>query len=198
YTDLSTAVDWCRSFFGVDTLFCVGFSLGASVLLNLLAKDPAADYIRAFCAISTPYDLKRGSINLQRGLNKIYEVRFMRTLRSKLAQKKRQFSDLPDFTGQTLYDFDDQVTGPVHGFSGAEEYYKECSSAFLMDGIDRPGLLVHSQEDPLCPFAYTPTDTIDQNPHLTTLFPERGGHVGFWSLPPGWLEESISRYLALH
>lgn len=41
-------------------LFAVGFSLGASVLLNFLANDPAAARLEAAVAVSAPFELTRG------------------------------------------------------------------------------------------------------------------------------------------
>lgn len=196
--DIATALDWIKQEFESEILFCAGFSLGASALLNYVYKTENRAGIKAFTAVSTPFDLKRGSLNLQNGFNKVYEINFLKSLRDKVALKRNSFSEIPAFSGRTLYDFDDQVTAPVHGFNDADDYYTQCSSAFFMDKIDTPGLIIHSKEDPLCPFEYTPVKAIEENPKLTSLFPSKGGHVGFWSLPPGWLNHAIGNYFQSH
>lgn len=192
--DLNTVSKWVEEKYPGSVQLAAGFSLGGSVLLNYLKKYSGGCRIKNFAAVSVPYDLYRGSINLQRGFNRVYDYRFLRTLKKKLELKRRQFPDLPRFSGSTLFEFDDQVTAPVHGFKNAEDYYTRCSSAFFMDQIKTPGLLLHSKDDPLCPFEYTPLEAIRNNPYLHTLFPDRGGHVGFWSLPPGWVEQTLTHY----
>lgn len=191
--DLELVLNWAQSQFKNNNLFTAGFSLGASAMLNYIEKNPE-NPVDAFAAISTPFDLYRGSLNLQKGFNKVYNLYFMSSLTKKLKEKRKLHSDLPDFKGKTLFEFDDKVTAPLHGFEDAEDYYRKCSSAFFMDRIQTNGLIIHSKEDPLCPFEYTPVNEIKANPNLVTLFPERGGHVGFWSLPPGWVENSITQY----
>ncbi|HKL14224.1 MAG TPA: alpha/beta fold hydrolase [Balneolaceae bacterium] len=194
FKDLKTVCRWIQQHYPDSLQIAAGFSLGGSVLLNYLNEFGDASLISAFAAVSVPYDLYRGSINLQKGFNRLYDYQFLVTLREKLQRKKELYDDLPDFHGSTLFDFDDQVTAPVHGFKDAEDYYTQCSSAFFLDSISKPGLLIHSMEDPLCPFDYIPMASIDQNPNLTACFTRRGGHVGYWSMPPGWIERTISQY----
>ena len=192
--DLRLVTQWVKDTFPDSKQLAAGFSLGGSVVLNYLHHYADEGSIDAFAAVSVPYDLYRGSVNLQKGFNRLYDYQFLITLRNKLEEKRAHFNDLPAFRGSTLFDFDDQVTAPVHGFRDAEDYYGQCSSANFLDQISVPGLLIHSRQDPLCPFEYIPLDRIDQNPFLTTCFTNEGGHVGFWSLPPGWMERTISRY----
>lgn len=191
--DLETISAWLQETYPGSLQLAAGFSLGGSVLLNYLAKRDAARIV-GFAAISVPYDLHRGSLNLQKGFNRIYDRQFLISLNEKLDQKRAYFPDLPEFNGSTLFEFDDQVTAPVHGFKDAEEYYRLCSSAFFMDRVLTPGILIHSREDPLCPFDTVPQQVIEENPSLYSLFPDRGGHVGFWSMPRGWVEQTVALY----
>jgi len=194
--DLETVCEWLSDQYPQSIQLAAGFSLGGSIIFNYLNRFREESKIQGFTAISVPYDLYRGSINLQKGFNRVYDYSFVRTLRKKLELKRQQFPDLPLFNGSTLFDFDDQVTAPVHGFKDARDYYTQCSSAFFMDHIQTSGLLIHSKEDPLCPFEYTPTGAIENNPYLSTVFTDRGGHVGFWSFPAGWIELTIGHYFS--
>ncbi|MCC5914037.1 MAG: alpha/beta fold hydrolase, partial [Balneolaceae bacterium] len=196
--DPMQVIKWASEQFPGSNLFAAGFSLGGSALLNFLKRYGDDQPLTAAAAISVPFDLKRGSLNLENGFNRIYSLRFLRTLEEKLRNKRERFPDLPSFTGSTLYDFDDQVTGPIHGFKGADDYYQQCSSAFFMDQIVTKTLIVHSMQDPMCPYQWVPIDEIRKNPNLTPAFTEEGGHVGFWSLPPGWLNKSIGDYFSGH
>lgn len=192
--DPGTIFSWVHNYFSPAKLFATGFSLGASALLNYLHHHQTDHPVTAFSAVSTPFNLKSGSLNLQNGFNRLYDYRFLRTLVSKLEEKREMFPGLPMFNGSTLYDFDDQVTGPLHGFDDADDYYRKCSSAFFMNEIQTPGLIIHSKQDPLCPFEFTPVDDIENNPNLTSAFLKGGGHVGFWSHPAGWTEHVTARY----
>jgi uncharacterized protein len=192
--DIGTVLHWVASEYPNNPVFSAGFSLGASALLNFLKKNGNNHPLNAIAAISTPFELKKGSLNLEKGLNRIYSIRFLRTLNQKLEIKRKQFPDLPVFTGSTLYDFDDQVTAPIHGFESADDYYARCSSYYFMDKIRTDTLVVHSKQDPMCPFKWTPIKTIAENPKCTSCFTKKGGHVGFWSLPPGWLNKTVADY----
>lgn len=192
--DIQTVLQWISKSFPYRPVFAAGFSLGASALLNYLKENGNHHPIRGIAVVSTPFDLKKGSLNLNNGFNKIYTRYFLNSLVAKLNQKRKIYPDLPEFTGSTLYDFDDQVTGPVHGFTGADHYYESCSSSFFMNEIKTDTLVIHSKQDPLCPFRWTPIKDIAANRAIETAFTERGGHVGFWSLPPGWINQTIVRY----
>lgn len=194
--DLETVFKWVQNHFPKSDIFAAGFSLGGSALLNFLKKYNTDHPLRAVSVISTPFELKKGSINLERGFNRFYSILFLETLEKKLIEKHEKFPDLPTFQGSTLYDFDDQVTAPVHGFEGADHYYHQCSSAFFMDKINTNTLVINSREDPMCPFKWTPLKQIEENPKISAHFPQKGGHVGFWSLPNGWVNQKIGDYFS--
>lgn len=193
--DYATVFRWIRKQFPGRALGAVGFSLGANALLKSLGEEGSSHPADAAVAVSVPYDLRMGSITISKGFNRIYEYRFLRTLRKKLEFKRQKYPGLPRFTGSTLYQFDDQVTAPVHGFHGADHYYEECSSRKFLDSIHKPTLLIHSDEDPLCPIEGMPMHKINENDSLDYVITREGGHVGFWSRPRGWLNYVILNYL---
>lgn len=193
--DLHTVFQWVdRTFPNAEYYSAAGFSLGASALLNYLNKHGRHHLLNKAAVISTPFELKKGSLNIDKGFNRIYSKSFLMTLKQKLKIKKRRFPDLPEFDGSTLYEFDDRVTAPIHGFEDADHYYHSCSSARFMDTIQTDTLIIHSQEDPICRFEWTPFHDIQRNPALTPCFPKKGGHVGFWSQPAGWLNKKIGDF----
>ena len=196
--DLHTVFGWVEQHFpNAEYYASAGFSLGASALLNYLNKHGSNHLLDRAAAISTPFELKKGSLNLDKGFNKLYSKSFLSTLEKKLKIKQKMFPDMPEFTGNTLYEFDDKVTAPIHGFESADHYYESCSSAFFMDEIKTKSLIVHSQDDPLCPFEWTPLNDIQKNSVLTSSYPKEGGHVGFWSIPSGWINRTIGDYFTL-
>ncbi|MDZ7683463.1 MAG: hypothetical protein U5J63_17565 [Fodinibius sp.] len=180
----------------IDKMGAVGFSLGANALVKYLAEQQNSTPVEAAVAVSVPYDLRLGSLLLSKGFHRVYEYRFMRTLKEKLEQKREQYPELPTFSGSTLYEFDDQVTAPVHGFAGADDYYEQCSARRFVDDIQSDTLFVHSREDPLCPVEAMPLAKLNSNEHTDYIITDKGGHVGFRSKPRGWLQFVIENYLS--
>ena len=186
-TDLAFAVDRILSEHSdVDLVMC-GVSLGGNVLLKWLGERPETipDQVRAAVAISVPFDLERGSRHISRGFSRVYERHFLRTLRRKAEAKLIRYPDLFDRAAlsraRTLYDFDDVVTGPVHGFRDAHDYYTRSSSLRFLRHIQRPTLLLSSRDDPFLPPAVLDevAEIARENSCLTVEFTRGGGHVGF-------------------
>ena len=167
----------------------VGYSLGGNVLLKWLGEQgehlPAQ--VRAAAAVSVPFDLERSSRRLEQGLSRVYARRFLRTLRLKALAKLERFPGLFDAHrlagARTLFDFDDVVTAPVHGFASASDYYRRSSSQQYLVSIRRPTLLLSAYDDP-----FLPPEVLNDvailalhNTFLSAEFYRRGGHVGFIS-----------------
>ncbi len=117
--------------------------------------------------------------------NWVYNRRFMRRLEKKIRDKALLFPveiDVALLDGiQTLADFDDVYTGPMHGFTGAEDYYTQCSSRQFLPSIQVPTLLVSAADDPFLSEACYPTREAEASDHFFFEKPRFGGHVGFVS-----------------
>lgn len=194
-TDYNTIVNWILENFSGIPVCTVGFSLGGNAMIKYLGELGENSPIKKAVAVSPPYDLKLGSYNLQKGFNRIYEFRFLQTLKTKLELKRQQYPDIPTFTGSTIFDFDDQITAPIHGFKDAIDYYDTCSSKNFFEHVRTPLFIIHSIQDTLTPLKFAPFQTITSNPHIDTLFTENGGHVGFISSPRNWLNKTIVSWL---
>lgn len=182
--------------FVLDRLLCenphvpvvvAGVSLGGNVLLKFLGERGAAlpRQLRAAAAISVPFDLERGSRFIATGISRIYDRHFLRSLRPKAIAKLKQFPDLFDRSrlerATSIYDFDDAVTAPVHGFADAHDYYSRSSSLGWINRVRIPTLLLSAVDDP-----FLPAEVLDEvrgiaktNDALTVEFTKHGGHVGF-------------------
>ena len=194
-SDYALFFDWIKTRFPNKPIYAVGFSLGGNALIKYLGEGNENHPVQKAVAVSPPYDLRGGSLNLEKGFNKIYTYRFIQTLRDKLKAKKEQFPELPSFSGNSIYDFDNQVTAPIHGFKDADHYYEECSSKNFLSSVKTPLLIIHSKQDTLCPLEFAPFDDIAGNPNIETIFTEKGGHVGFISSPRNWLNQTIISWL---
>jgi len=209
-TDLEFAIHHVIQEFPAAPLLLCGVSLGGNVLLKWLGErgDSVPSQVRSAVAISVPFDLERGSRHISQGFARIYERHFLRTLRRKAMAKLKRFPDLFDQTAlaraSTLYAFDDVVTGPVHGFRDAHDYYTRSSSIRFLRGIHRPTLLISARDDP-----FLPEEVLDEvaaiaraNPFLTVEITAHGGHVGFvgglpWR-PSYYAETRAGEFLASH
>jgi len=177
--------------------FAAGVSLGGNVLLKYLGElgDRAAPPLAAAAAVSVPYDLARGSRHISKGFSRVYERRFLESLKRKAGAKLQRypnlFSESSLASAQTLWDFDDAVTAPVHGFESAADYYERSSSLRYLHLISRPTLLLSAVDDPfLPPSVLSEVRAIARgNPALELEFPERGGHVGFVGGAVPWRAE---------
>ena len=208
--DLALAVERILAEHPDADLAMCGVSLGGNVLLKWLGErgDAIPERVRAAVAISVPFDLERGSRHISRGFSRVYERHFLRTLRRKAAAKLARYPGLFDADALsracTLYDFDDVVTGPVHGFRDAHDYYTRSSSLRLLDRITRPTLLLSSRDDPFLPSAVLDevADVARKNTCVTTEFTNGGGHVGFvhglpWR-PLYYAEQRVGEFLSAH
>lgn len=190
--DLAFAIGRVLEEFPSAPIALCGVSLGGNVLLKWLGErgDSLPDRIRAAVAISVPFDLERGSRHISRGFSRVYERHFLRTLRRKSAEKLRQYPDLFDrdamLAARTLYQFDEVVTAPVHGFRDAHDYYLRSSSLQYLTRIRRPTLLLSARDDPFLPRSVLDEveERVAMNPCITAEIHARGGHVGFVAGPP--------------
>lgn len=181
-------------------LYAVGFSLGANVLCRLLEETGADAPVHAAAAVSAPYELDACCQRLDGpgAFQLLYRERFLRTLKQKAREKLRRFPDAFDRkameAARTIRAFDDAVTAPLHGFRGAAHYYAEASSGPRLHAIQRPTLLLSSSDDPMLQPPVIPPQAAD-NPHLSIVLTERGGHVGFVSgrmhAPHFWGEAQV-------
>jgi predicted alpha/beta-fold hydrolase len=186
-----------------------GFSLGGNVLLKWLGERGAdlPPEVRGAVAVSVPFDLERGSRFIERGFARVYTRHFLRTLRAKAQAKLDRDPGLFDARAlaraRTLFDFDDAVTAPVHGFLNAHDYYDRSSSLGFLAAIRCPTLLLSAFDDPfLPPEVLSDVAAIAAgNTNLETEFHARGGHVGFVSgvspfAPRYYAEERVLDFLA--
>ena len=184
-------------------IFLVGFSLGGNVVLKLTGEleDQARGLVTAVCAVSTPIDLKACSMALGKPGNFLYEQRFLQRLRDRIRLRHRQAPEIyslePLKKIRTIYDFDDLYTGPLFGFGNADNYYTTQSANRFIGRIRIPALLVQAKDDPLIPFSVYDHPAFRENPCLTLVAVDHGGHLGFISRrrPRFWLDGLVMRWL---
>lgn len=180
--------------------FAAGVSLGGNALLRWLGESQhQAQIIDAACAISAPLDLAAGGAALSSGFNMIYTRNFLQTLKPKCLKKLDQFPRLFDrekmLSAKNLYEFDNIVTAPLHGYRDTNDYWHRASAKHILEDISVATLVLNAQNDPFLPARHLPRKA---SSHVTLEYPKHGGHVGFASgAMPGnlnWLSRKIIHF----
>jgi predicted alpha/beta-fold hydrolase len=187
-------------------MLVAGVSLGANVLLKWLGEGSAATRrVRAAAAVSAPFDLEAGARKISQGFSRIYDLSFLRSLRRKALRKLSRYPDLFDAPrlnrARNVFEFDDAVTAPVHGFESATDYYSRSSSLGFLERITASTLLLSAENDPFLPVSVLERvrSVAASNPRLSVEFVPGGGHVGFVGGPFPWraryyAEERVFRF----
>jgi predicted alpha/beta-fold hydrolase len=201
--DLESIAALLRRRFPDRPLAAIGYSLGGNVLLKWLGRQAGASPLACAVAVSVPFELAHTAERLEQGFSRLYQRYLLAKLRRSALRKVQR----PGFpltiealaTLRGLRRFDDALTAPLHGYSGATEYYRDASSRQYLHAIRIPTLLIHARDDPFMgeqtiPLAHELSES-------TTLdLSRRGGHMGFVSgTVPGraryWLDERIMGWL---
>lgn len=181
--------------------YAAGVSLGGNALLRWLGESQhQAELVDAACAISAPLDLAGGGAALSRGLNLLYTRMFLQTLKPKCLHKLKQFPGLFNrermLRARNLYEFDNVVTAPLHGYRDTDDYWHRASAKHVLSDITVPTLVLNAKNDPFLPARHLPSSA---SARVTLDYPEEGGHVGFavGGLPGqiGWLPQRMLRFL---
>lgn len=188
---------------GPRPLFAMGISLGGNALLKWLGEtaEQAGNTVQGAAAVCPPVDVRVSAENFEAGLGPLYARHFLRTLKPKSLEKLRRFPGLYDARAvaraRTFREFDELVTAPLHGFSGALDYWTRASSKPWLPRIRIPTLLLHTRNDPFFPAGHLPQPGEVSSQVVLDIQPE-GGHVGFVTGPfPGrlqWLPERILNF----
>ena len=178
----------------------VGFSLGGNLVLKYLGEAAPHPKVSAAVAVSAPVDLESTAEALDCKIgNRLYLKRFLSTLNSKMRQKRGCFPDqIPDCIARSLREFDDIYTAPLHGFSGATDYWERSSSRQFLEQIGVRCLLLNAVDDPFLGEKSFPSEEAHANPCFFIETPAHGGHLGFigWRGGPCyWVEGRIVDFL---
>lgn len=201
----STEIDWILTRLHTENghrpVHAAGVSLGGNALLKWAGERgaAAAERVSGVAGICPPLDLAACGHHLARGFNRVYTRHFLNTMKVVSAARLQQFPGLFDETkmraASNLYQFDDAVTAPIHGFAGADDYWQRASSKPWLKAIAVPCLAVNPKNDPFLPARFLPT-AAEVSPQVRLEQPAGGGHVGFVSGPfPGHLDWLPQRLL---
>ena len=163
-------------------VFLAGFSMGGTILLNMLATQICEPEILGGMTISAPLDLIASAERLHRARNVIYQRSLLSELMKMevtLRQNGRLAPQTPLPRPTSLRAYDDLVTAKRHGFADGMDYYRQCSPTQRLSNITKPVVMLHAMDDPWIPAeAYRDVKHSNAENFHVVLTP-RGGHVGF-------------------
>jgi uncharacterized protein len=201
--DLETVIRHASK--GYREISLIGFSLGGNLTLKYLGESHESSHrINKAVAISVPLDLAGSSDRISETGNLIYAKRFLKSLKSKILLKSRDFPKEIQSKGldkiRKLREFDEIYTGPLHGFEGADDYYAKCSALNFLPKISAKVLILNARNDPFLSSTCYPEAMGVGLRNVYMEFPENGGHVGF--TPRGlkelyWSEKRALEFLQM-
>ena len=190
------------------TMYVVGISLGGNALAKWAGEhgSAAGNIVHALAAVSAPLDLAAAGMALGQGFNMLYARMFLDTLKRKSLTKLARFPGMIDAErvrrARDLYEFDNLVTAPLHGFRDTDDYWARASAKPWLAHIGVPALVLNARNDPFLPACSLPSAS-QVSPSVTLEQPAHGGHVGFVTglAPPGridWLPQRLLNYFDEH
>ncbi len=174
-------------------LVAVGVSLGGNVLLKWLGEHPGQTVVAAAAALSAPFDLAASARHLETPIGRLYVRSFVATLAPKARSVAGRFPEAASGMdlaraerARSFREFDDAATAPLHGFAGADDYYRRSSSLGFLPKITTPTLCLSAADDPFLPLEAFERARSVASPAVEFLLVPRGGHIGFVSGAGPW------------
>jgi len=190
----------CRSLADLSSespLLLIGLSLGANIVLKLLAEPESASLpLLAAWVACPPVDPARCVAKLQTRTGRLYDRQFVKALVTEYEARRELFPELPDLflkPSMTLRDFDEACTAQANGYRNADHYYEANTTTHMIPSITTPVTVVACDDDPVVDI--TPLRELRQRlpmDHAVKLVIHRhGGHLGLMDLNLGGLRSRI-------
>lgn len=194
--DIASTLRDIESWIPGSPLSLVGLSMGGNQILKLLGemgRRPLTQ-IRKAIAVAPPICLHTCSRSISHGLNRIYDLNFVRSLNRQVQKRKAQLGLPIQPSGRgplRLRQFDEMFTAPACGFKSVDDYYTRASSRPLLPEIQVPTLILAADNDPIVPIESF--DAVEVSSSVTVQVTHGGGHLGYLARKNGdadfrWLD----------
>jgi len=168
-----------------EIIALIGFSLGGNLTLKYIGEsgEHLNDKIKTAVVFSVPLDLAGCSTEIDKPHNFFYARRFLKSLRQKALDKEKLMPGFMDLSklakANSIWEFDDKFTAPLHGFRDAPDYYTKCSAIHFIESIKIPTLVVNAANDPFLSPSCLDSSKFESLENVYYEMPKQGGHVGF-------------------
>jgi hypothetical protein len=184
-------------------IILMGFSLGGNIVLKLAAELSVGNInlLKKVIAINPPVDL-HASINLLASAeNQVYERYFINLLKKDIKFRYKKFPDIEKIEYPKkfhFYDFNNLYIVPQYGYKDLNDYYKRCSSKFLIPAINIDTNILFSEDDPIIKIQDFENFCMPSSVHLFKT--KNGGHLGYFSKPGKsksfyWIDDLILKWI---
>ena len=183
-------------------IYAVGFSLGASMLMNTLGRDLPKP-LTAAVAVSCPFEFIDSCNYLDRPRQFIFRNYLVGRLKRLARAKRIAFPHLTELPGEKelrslkhFRAFDDRITAPFNGFKDAYDLYTKVDPNNVIGNVKTQTLLIHADDDPMFVPHARPKTPLPKS--IEFELTRGGGHVGFvagklWA-PYIWSERRVVDY----
>jgi uncharacterized protein len=203
-TDIAAIVNHAIGLKKYDRIVLLGFSMGANMTMKYLGVhgENVPKEVTGACVFSAPCDLEEAANVLDRWDNWIYRKKFLRALSAKIRAKDAIFPNKLDVSKlkdvKRWRDFDEWFAAPICGYRDAEDFYKNASAKYFIDGIRVPTLLVNALNDPILTPKCMPIEIAKNHPFFHLEMPKFGGHCGFMTPNEefSWAEKRALEFLS--
>ena len=153
-------------------IILIGFSLGGNTALKLageLGKN-AVSLIKSVIAVCPPFDLEYTVLTMKKKKYQLYQKYYLKGIsKQSLPWTTEKF--------KSIHDFDENVTGPLWGYTNAQDYYLNNSSMHFISSITVDTHILCAEDDPFVSLKALENISFSNNVHLWTT--EYGSHMGF-------------------
>lgn len=203
--DLAFVIQSIRQRHPATPLLAAGFSLGGNVLIKYCGEQAEHNPLTAAVAVSAPLALADSARRINQGFSRIYQRYLLQSLLCSTKEKLHRFQPFPVPLSQqqlgsiqSIEQFDELYTAPIHGFQNAQDYYRRASGKAFLPKITIPTLILHAADDPFLSAQVIPEAT-ELSDSVTFELSQYGGHVGFISgsnpfKPQFWLNSRIPAF----
>ncbi|MGK7393844.1 MAG: YheT family hydrolase [Candidatus Cyclobacteriaceae bacterium M3_2C_046] len=181
--DLKELMEFILSKYNYKKIFLIGFSMGGSIIIKLLASyaQSMPHQLKGGIAISVPCHLSSSAVEVEKKKNRIYHQRFLKKLRRKIEQK---FRHQPDFFQQikkarSFSDLNRLYTVKIYGYQNEQEFYQQASAGNYLTQLTVPTYILNALNDPMLSNQCYPVQIAQKHSKVFLETPSRGGHVGF-------------------
>lgn len=198
--DAAAAIEYIGRRYPDSPTLGVGFSIGGTLLLNMLAEAGSTPVgrLERVLSICPPIDMFAIERRFNTWLGRKYDKFFVRALWQQITERWSRFPELapkgPLRRPTRVKQIDELIHAPAGGFNSADHYYQETQPGPKLAAIRQPATILAASDDPIVPTA--PLLDYPRSKFVETVVVPSGGHLGFLAARNGdpdtrWLDWRI-------